>query len=103
MNVGRRSAKSRVAHSLCEFTCRVEGRDGETGLPITMPATQAQLADMTGLTAVHVNRTLQSLRQDGLITLSAGMLTVLNWDRFAKVADFNPDYLRIERQASLAA
>jgi CRP-like cAMP-binding protein len=55
--------------------------------------TQEQLADATGLTAVHTNRTLQSLRKDGLIQLTAKSLTVLDWDRLREVADFDELYL----------
>jgi CRP-like cAMP-binding protein len=57
------------------------------------PLTQEQIADATGLTAVHTNRTLQSLRKDGLISLSASRLAILDWDGLAEVGDFNERYL----------
>ena len=52
-----------------------------------------QVADATGLTPVHTNRTLQSLRKDGVIQLTTTTLTVLDWDRLAAVGDFNERYL----------
>ena len=71
VNVGRRDLRARIAHLLCELALRLEnsgaGLDGRVDFPIT----QEQLADATGLTAVHTNRTLQSLRRDGLVELSA--------------------------------
>jgi len=64
-------------------------RDGMLDFPLT----QEQIADCTGLTPVHTNRTLQSLRKDGLIQLSARSLTVLDWERLKEVADFDELYL----------
>lgn len=60
---------------------------------LDFPLTQEQLADSTGLTAVHTNRTLQSLRKDGLIQLTGRSLTVLDWDRLRAIADFDELYL----------
>ena len=57
------------------------------------PLTQEQLADCTGLTAVHTNRTLQSLRKDGLIQLSAKSLSILDWEGLQAVGDFDELYL----------
>ena len=68
------------------------GRDGMVDFPLT----QEQLADCTGLTAVHTNRTLQSLRKDGLIQLNARSLTVLDWESMREVADFDELYLHQE-------
>ena len=45
------------------------------------------------LTAVHTNRTLQSLRKDGLITLAANRLTILDWNALAEFGDFSERYL----------
>ena len=93
VNVGRRDARARIAHLLCELALRLEqveaGRHGMFDFPIT----QEQLADCTGLTAVHTNRTLQSLRKDGLIQLTARTLTVLDWDGLREVGDFDELYL----------
>ena len=70
VNVGRRDSKARIAHLLCETVLRLEkigyGEDGNFNFPLT----QEQLADCTGLTPVHTNRTLQTLRKDGLIQLT---------------------------------
>lgn len=96
VNVGRRDSRTRIAHLLCELVVRL--RDigaGPHGI-FDFPLTQEQIADCTGLTAVHTNRTLQSLRKDGLIQLSARSLSVLDWERLREVADFDELYLHHE-------
>jgi len=93
VNVGRRDARTRIAHLLCELIVRLRN-SGEAERSVwQFPITQEQIADATGLTPVHTNRTLQSLRRDGLITLSGGELSVLDWDRLAETGDFNERFL----------
>jgi CRP-like cAMP-binding protein len=93
VNVGRRDSRARIAHLLCELALRLnrngDGNDGVFDFPIT----QEQLADATGLTPVHTNRTLQSLRRDGLIQLRNGFLRVLDWKGLREVGDFDELYL----------
>ena len=92
-NVGRRDARTRVAHVLCELALRQRGaglaKDGTYFLPLT----QEQLADATGLTAVHVNRVLKGLSAEQLIMRGNGRYSVPDWERLAGEADFNPAYL----------
>lgn len=93
VNVGRRDARTRIAHLLCELALRLEKVDsGRNGL-FYFPITQEQIADCTGLTAVHTNRTLQSLRKDGLIQLNARSLSILDWNGLREVGDFDQLYL----------
>jgi CRP-like cAMP-binding protein len=93
VNVGRRDSRARIAHLLCELVVRMKKIGLGDGKTFDFPLTQEQLADATGLTAVHTNRTLQSLRKDGLIQLSARSLSVLDWERLREVADFEDLYL----------
>jgi CRP-like cAMP-binding protein len=93
VNVGRRDARERIAHLLCELADRLKSAGLANGQPYDFPLTQEQIADCTGLTAVHTNRTLQGLRRDGLINLSSSQLTILDWDRLAEIGDFNERYL----------
>ena len=94
-NVGRRNARTRVAHLLCEFALRSEaaGLGGHTSYPL--PMTQEQLADCTGLTSVHVNRTLRGLEGDGIISRTRRTVTVENWKRLAQEGDFSSAYLHM--------
>jgi CRP-like cAMP-binding protein len=93
VNVGRRDARTRIAHLLCELALRLEASGAVRDGVYQFPLTQEQLADATGLTAVHTNRTLQGLRKDGLISLSSNALVVLDWQRLRDVGDFSERYL----------
>ena len=93
VNVGRRDATQRIAHLLCELSLRLKAAGLEEGPTFDFPITQEQLADATGLTSVHTNRTLQRLRKDGLIALSTSKLTILDWDALAEAGDFSERYL----------
>lgn len=96
-NVGRRTAKARIAHVICEMGIRSEGAELGTRDCFPLNVTQFQLADAVGLTAVHVNRTLQDLRRDNLISTLARTVTVPHWQRLAEVAEFDPTYLLLPR------
>lgn len=100
LNVGQRDALQRLAHLFCELSVRLSVvklvDDNET---FSMPLTQAELADTTGMTTVHVNRSLQRLRKDGLIVLKDGNLTILDFDRLAELSGFNDVYLHTDGPA----
>ncbi|WP_241233674.1 Crp/Fnr family transcriptional regulator [Altericroceibacterium xinjiangense] len=95
-NVGRRNAPARTAHLVCEIGIRMEQAGLGERTRYTFAATQVQLADALGLTPVHVNRTLQALRADGLLRIEQRMVHVDDWDRLAVLAEFDPEYLLIE-------
>jgi CRP-like cAMP-binding protein len=98
VNIGRRDALERVAHLLCELYERL--------LPVGMiddgscsfPVTQMDLGDATGLSVVHVNRTLQELRTSGLIVLRDRTLTITDLKVLKDTALFSADYLHTKRR-----
>lgn len=94
-NVGRRDARTRLAHLLCEFSLRLEAAGLGNHIEWELPMTQEQLADCTGMTPVHVNRMLQSLRQDGLISTTQRSVTVNDWKALAAAGDFRSTYLHL--------
>jgi CRP-like cAMP-binding protein len=98
LNIGRRDARTRIAHLLCEFAIRMEMADLGKQTSYELPITQEQLADAVALTPVHVNRTLMKLEQEGLITRTKRMITIVDWKKLVKVADFEPRYLHMEQQ-----
>jgi CRP-like cAMP-binding protein len=100
LNLGRREAYGRMAHLLCEFYVRLRAVGLTNGDGYAFPLTQAEFGDALGLSAVHVNRTLQELRGDGLITLRAGAVTVLDWDRLRQAGEFDPTYLHLRQEAA---
>ncbi len=92
-NIGRREAYNRMAHLLCEWLVRLRAVGLTQDHTCDLPMTQGELADALGVSTVHVNRVLQELRGDGLITLKGSRLEVLDWEHLTRVADFDPIYL----------
>jgi CRP-like cAMP-binding protein len=92
-NLGRKNAKARIAHIMCEMGTRIEAAGLGTRTYFELHTTQEQLADAAGLTSVHVNRTLQDLRRDGLLKFERGRVEVPEWDQLTAVAEFDPAYL----------
>jgi CRP-like cAMP-binding protein len=95
VNVGRRDARTRMAHLLCELACRSGHATPENAFAFPFPATQAQLGDMLGLTPVHVNRTLKGLREDRVVNVFARSVEILDWDRLAHIGEFDSTYLQL--------
>lgn len=93
LNIGRRDARSRIAHLLCEFAYRVNAQGLAPSGIYELPMTQEQLADATGLTPVHVNRVLQALQRDGLMERDRRIIRFVDWDAMREVGDFNARYL----------
>jgi CRP-like cAMP-binding protein len=100
LNVGRRDARTRVAHLLCELAVRLESDGLIDQYGYELPMTQEQLADAVGLTPIHVNRTLKALDAEGLITRTKRNVAFPDWERMRQVGDFNQRYLHLEPQES---
>lgn len=96
VNVGRRDARSRTAHVLCEIAVRQEALGFGSRDKFELPMTQEQLGDVLGLTPVHVNRTLKSLQDDGVINRSKRSVTIADWNHLSSVADFTTGYLHLD-------
>ncbi|TXM70163.1 helix-turn-helix domain-containing protein [Methylobacterium sp. WL120] len=101
VNVGSRSALERLAHLLCELRVRLQVVGLVENNSFDLPLTQEVLADTTGLSNVHLNRTLQELRRRGLIELRYRRLTILDLPRLKALAEFKANYLHLgERVAA---
>jgi CRP-like cAMP-binding protein len=94
---GRLSARVRVAHLVAELCCRFAIGGCVDGMSLPWALTQIQLAGATGLTAVHVNRMLRQLREDGALEIRDKKLRVIGWERLCAVAHFNPRYLHLHK------
>jgi CRP-like cAMP-binding protein len=99
INLGRRVAMERVAHLFCEIYERLRPVGLVEGNTCSLPVTQMDLADATGLSVVHLNRTLQELRAAGLITLRERTLTIGDLDALKDAALFSPSYLQLYRRS----
>lgn len=96
LNLGRRNAIARMAHFLCELHVRLH-QMALPGLDVSdVPLTQEQLADILGLTTVHVNRTLKSLEERGAVRRQAGRLRIIELGHLRFIAGFSDLYLHRE-------
>jgi CRP-like cAMP-binding protein len=100
VSLGQRHALERTGHLLCETFLRLDAAGLASGSSCEFPITQAELADATGLSAVHVNRTLQELRSTGLVSLANRTLTIHDMAALMRASLFNPSYLHLRREAT---
>lgn len=91
----RLTADGAMAHMFCEIYKRADAAGLVEGNSCEMPLTQEMVGDALGLTGVHVNRTLQHLRETGYVDHHRGRLFMHDFDRLANFADFDPAYLRL--------
>jgi CRP-like cAMP-binding protein len=99
-NVGSRQAYGRVSHLLCEMVVRFGAVGLTHSYSCDLPITQTELADATGLSTVHVNRTLQTLRKKKLIRWKDSRLEVLDWPGLREAGDFDATYLHLRKSSS---
>lgn len=95
VNLGQRPAEERVAHLFCELHLRMKSVGLADGNSFSLPITQVELGDTMGITGVHANRVLRSLRADKLITLKHKELVILDPARLYEMSGFNPNYLHL--------
>ena len=93
VNLGRRNAHERTAHFLLELGARLKLIGLATNEGYACPLSQYMLADALGLTAVHINRVLRELREDGLLTFQKGRVSFDDFDRLVAAVDFDKTYL----------
>lgn len=98
VNIGRRDAYERIAHILCELHARMKIIGLVEVDQLALPLTQNDIADATGLTPVHTNRTLKRLRADNLIEIGSGRLNVLDISALKEAGGFDASYLHIQRR-----
>ena len=95
VNAGRRSAYQSVGHLLCELHVRLRQIGEADESCIDLPLTQEEIGDATGLTGVHVNRTLKKLREEGLIAFFGSGIRIPDVIALRRAADFDPSYLHL--------
>jgi len=95
VNVSRRSAEESIAHFFCELLARLESVGLRIGDGFELPITQSELADTVGISTVHTNRVIQSLRAQGLVELNTHGLQILDIKALQKLAGFRPNYLHL--------
>lgn len=93
LNIGQRNALGRVAHLICEMALRQDAMGIFKSKIYEWPMTQEQLGDATGLTAVHINRMLKRLRNDGIVSVNKRTFIINDWYKLRSLADFTQGYL----------
>ncbi|MDB5422912.1 MAG: Crp/Fnr family transcriptional regulator [Phenylobacterium sp.] len=93
--IGRRTAHQRIAHLICEVFVRSRALHLIEEKTFEFAITQAELGDALGLSTVHVNRVLQDLRRDELITWRGKSILVQDWERLCMAGDFDAGYLHL--------
>ncbi|MER8403090.1 Crp/Fnr family transcriptional regulator [Mesorhizobium sp. M1348] len=94
MNTGRRNAMRRTAHFLLELEERLSMVGLSAHGRYDCSLTQNELADILGMTTVHVNRTLRELRKADLVSFKSGHVEVINRKKLVETAGFDKEYLR---------
>jgi CRP-like cAMP-binding protein len=95
VNLGSRDAYTRIGHLICEVFMKLKAVGLTDGNSFDFPITQGEIADATGLSTVHVNRSIMALRADGLIILEKGRCTIPDLKRLKEAALFDPTYLHL--------
>jgi CRP-like cAMP-binding protein len=93
IDAARRSAYERISHLLLELFVRLKASGLTEGMSFESPLTQELIGDAVGLTTVHVNRTLRSLREDKLVAVDGKRVTILDFEALSLVSDFENSYL----------
>ncbi|PWE57681.1 Crp/Fnr family transcriptional regulator [Metarhizobium album] len=96
--MGRREVKAHFAHLICEMFYRYRAVGLTEGTTFRFPITQATLADVLGVSTVHVNKTLQALRGDNLFSWKDGLVRITDLGELERLAQFDPTYLHFNRE-----
>lgn len=99
VSIARRNALERLSHFVCEMWARLQRVGLTVGDTAPFPFTQEQIGDTLGLTAVHLNRTLQILRTQGLISVQNRTLRIHDPKQLREIGGFDSSYLSIEEMA----
>lgn len=98
LSLGRRSSISRLAHLLCELQARLTAAGLAEHGTYELPLTQNDLAEILGMTPVHMNRMLKELREKDLATFKNKTVEITDWDGLVAVGEFDPFYLSLNQR-----
>lgn len=95
VNITSGDAFSTIAHLFCEMHLRLRAVGLVDDDRFAFPLTQEEIADATGMTSVHVNRTLKRMRDEGLIETEGRRLNILDVAALRQISGFDPNYLHM--------
>ncbi|OHV12776.1 Crp/Fnr family transcriptional regulator [Kushneria phosphatilytica] len=93
VNVGRRNARDKLAHFICEMYMRLKRVYPELPQHFCMPLSQQMLADILGLSSVHVSRTFSELRETGLVYRDRNRISIPDPELLIRATGFSDHYL----------
>lgn len=100
VRVGRLSAQERIGQLLLELRRRLTVATGEPETEaLPLPVTRSDIADATGLTPVHVSRTMSAMRKLGVVEESQTNIRIVDREGLAAMSQYDPDYLHLGRFA----
>ena len=95
-SMGQQTVERQIGHLLCELLARLQAVGWADNNSYELPLTQREFGDTLGMSAVHINRSLQILRKQRLITWNGGRLTVVDAEKLKEFASFTPNYLHLK-------
>lgn len=101
LNVGQRNAVARIGHLFCELLMRLRVVGLAHGDSFELPVTQTDIGDTTGLSFVHVNRCLQTLRSMNLIDYRSKNIVIKDVQRLIEFTGFNQNYLHLQNEVAV--
>lgn len=103
--LGLKDAATRLGQLVCELYLRLEAVDLACDYTFDCPLTQSDLADLLGMSNVHVNRSLKALREAGLVQWRNGRVSIEDWDALTDRIAFDAAYLdmKLSRSSSRAS
>lgn len=97
--VGRLRPTAQIAHMACELYVRLAEIGLAQDLSFELPITQLDMADMFGLSTVHLNRSMQALRATGVVSWDGNRVRIHDWRKLTEIGEFDPTYLNLEQKA----
>lgn len=97
--LGRLDAGGRVSHFLCETNARLQAVRLSDGHSFALGITQNDLSEICGLTSVHINRVMRSLREEGIVSFRSSRVEIQDLKRLQRHAEFDPAYLYLDAEA----
>ncbi|MFC3220625.1 Crp/Fnr family transcriptional regulator [Tianweitania populi] len=94
--VGRLPPPAKLAHMACELYLRMSEVGLAKNWSFDLAITQLDLADMFGLSTVHLNRSMQTLRATNAISWDGSRVVIHDWRKLTDIGEFDPTYLNLE-------
>lgn len=93
VSLGRRTALEKVSHLILEIFIRLNNLGKIDDGLMDFPVRQEHIADLLGLSSIHVNRSMNELKRHGYIEYNRSSLKILDQQRLMSLSNLNPKFL----------